>query len=125
MYDVCINENINLDATQIINKSDFVELHEFQYHLEDIKKINITLKNKEMGDTVVNTNGDITEDLLLVLDKILIDHIDLTNKLSKIAVYKDTNDKIHNTFNYITFNGNYTIKIHKNPLYTEWLSSFL
>ena len=81
--------------------------------------------NKTGNDTQLDHLGNITDDLLIVVEQLIIDHVDLTNNLSKISVYKDTTGKVHKTFNYITFNGEYTIKIHKNLLYTDWMAGHL
>lgn len=96
----------------------------YTYTADKINKITVELLNKENNDTVV-VDGNITEDLLLIIDSLCIDGIDLTNNLSKISVYKDTANQVHRTFNYITFNGTMTIKIHDNLLYTNWLSNFV
>jgi hypothetical protein len=90
----------------------------------DIESITIELVNKESNDTVV-IDGTITEDLFLTVDQLVIDDIDLLNNLSKISVYKDRDGNVHRTYNYISFKGVMTIKIHKNLLYTNWLANFL
>lgn len=101
-----------------------MEMHEFETSLQDIYDVEIHFINKDADDTRIGSKGEITEDLLLVLEKIKIDSIDLTNKLGKITVYKDRQGRRHHTFNYITFNGIYKIKIHNNPLYTDWFCSY-
>jgi len=109
----------------VTKQNNFVETHEFVTSLQHINDIEIHFINKESNDTRTDSHGKIIEDLLLVVEKIEIDSIDLTNKLGKITVYKDRQGRRHHTFNYITFNGIYKIKIHNNPLYTEWLCSYL
>lgn len=84
----------------------------------------ISLTNKGPNDTVV-VDGQITEDLLMIVETLRIDSIDLTNKLSKISLYRGADGTVYRTNNYITFNGDYRIKIHHNILYTEWLAGIL
>jgi hypothetical protein len=97
---------------------------DFTVSADSFHKITIEFLNKGPNDTKV-VNGVITEDLLLIVDRIAIDNIDLTNKLSKISVYKGNDNQIYRTHSYITFNGKMVIKIHQNVLYTNWLSSIL
>lgn len=98
-------------------KKNFIYTADF----DNVKKITIELLNKEPSDTVV-VDGKIVEDVLLIINQLKIDHLDLINNLSKISVYK-TNNEVFRTNGYITFNGTITIKIHKNLLYSSWLSS--
>lgn len=102
------------------HKKNFIYTVEF----DSIKKIKIELLNKEPSDTVV-VDDKIVEDVLLIIDQLKIDHLDLINNLSKISVYKNTNNEVFRTNGYITFNGTITIKIHKNLLYNSWLSSLV
>jgi len=115
-------DDLELVAPSIIedlepHKKNFIYTADF----DDIKKITIELLNKEPGDTVV-VDGKIVEDVLIIINQLKIDHIDLVNNLSKISLYKNKNE-VFKTNGYITFNGTITIKIHKNLLYTGWLSS--
>lgn len=103
----------------------YQETHEFALTRSELSCIEIRLLNKSPDDTKLGPDGTITEDLLLVIDQFMIDHIDFTNKLDKISIYQDTQGQVHRTFNHITFNGSYRIKLHRNPLYTEWLASYL
>lgn len=97
---------------------------DFQISYEDISTIDISLLNKEPNDTKV-VDGNITEDLLIIVDQLRIDQINLIDKISKISVYKDQQGNVHRTHTYITFNGTMTIKLHKNLLYTHWLASLI
>ena len=106
-------------------KDNKTEIHEYNLTFDQINRIDLCFLNKQDCDTKIDQTGKIIEDMLIVIDKIQIDHVNLTNKLNKISVYKDSNGLTHKTFNYVTFNGIYTIKIHKNLLYTEWLSGHL
>lgn len=99
-------------------------LVKYAYESEDLQEIEIHFLNKEPGDTKV-VNGEITEDLLLVIEQLSIDGLDLTNKISKISNYVDTEGKRHYTHTYITFNGCMKIKMHKNLLYTDWLAGLI
>lgn len=77
-----------------------------------------------MDDTRLDADGQIIEDLLLVIDKLQIGDVDLTNKIDKISLYRGEQGQVYRTFNHITFNGVFRIKVHGNALYTEWLASF-
>jgi hypothetical protein len=90
------------------------------YKLDTVNKIEIHFTNKEHTDTRVK-DDKIVEDLLIIIDKFLIDGIDVASDLSRISFYKDIDGAVHRTGNYITFNGCMTIKIHKNILYHKWL----
>lgn len=102
-----------------------IEIHNYNIILPDIKNIDIKLLNKCSSDTKVDSDGKITEDLMLIIEEFFIDHVDLKNKLDKISVFKDVHNTVHRTFNYITFNGTFKIKIKNNLLYTEWMASHL
>ena len=93
---------------------------DLNYKLDTIDKIEIHFTNKEHQDTQVK-DDKIIEDLLIIIDKFLIDGIDIASDLSRISFYKDIDGVVHQTDNYITFNGCMTIKIHKNVLYHKWL----
>lgn len=116
---------IPIDQSTVYQKDEKIEIHKYNLTFDQINTVDLCLLNKQPGDTKIDQQGKIIEDLLIIIDKIQIDHVDLTNKLSKISVYKDLQGQVHKTFNYVTFNGTYTIKLHKNLLYTEWLSSHL
>lgn len=98
---------------------------DYRFECEEVDSIKINLINKEPGDTKVDSDGTITEDLYLIIDKITVDQIDLTNKISKISSYAGTDGQVRQTHGYVSFNGCVTIKIHKNLLYTDFLSSLL
>ena len=107
----------------VIVVDQFWQTHNYELLFDNIQTVEINFLNKENNDTKIDHSGAISEDLLIIVNKICVDHIDLTNKLHKISVFKDHNGQIHRSFNYITFNGNFKIKIHKNLLYTDWLAS--
>lgn len=98
------------------------ENHNVIYNLwqDQIQTVEIELLNKDPSDTKVVDNK-IVEDLLVILEAIKIDSIDLTDKFSKISVYKDQQGNVHRTHGYLTFNGCLTIKIHHNLLWTMWM----
>lgn len=120
-----INGNLCDWNRKIVALDQWYENHDYEITSADFRDIEIKFLNKLPDDTKLNQQGEIVEDLLLVIDRIMIDQVDLTNKLHKISLLQDHQGKIYRTFNYITFNGSYKIKIHRNLLYTEWLASFL
>ena len=126
MYSLLV-DNMLIDQSQstVSRLNDKIEIHEYQLLFNNIQTIKVSLLNKCNNDTQLDESGVIVDDLLIIINKIVVDHVDLTAHLNKISVYKDTSGQVHKTFNYITFNGDYQIKIHKNLLYTEWLSSYL
>lgn len=126
MYELSVNGLlIEQDNCVVTNLDEKIELHDYDMQFDSIKNIKISLLNKGANDTCVDESGKIVDDLLIIVKKVLVDHLDLTNKLDKISTYRDSSGQVHKTFNYITFNGDYRIKIHKNLLYTEWFSSYL
>lgn len=124
IFDVFVNGHaVRLEADNI----DYIgidSLHAFNCVLDNINDISITLTNKEPGDTKV-IDGKITEDLMLIIESLKIDHIDLTSKLSKLSNYVSTDGISHQTHGYVSFNGTMKFKVHNNLLYTELLSSFI
>ena len=113
-----------ITPVQITDLGEHKELVEYEHEFDTIERITIELLNKAGDDTKI-VDGKITEDLLIFISRLAIDQLDLLDKLSKISVYKDTNNQVHRTHAYITFNGVMTIKIHKNVLYNNWLSTFV
>ena len=115
---------VNDDPVVVVD-NDVQQIHSYELLFDDINNVDINFLNKEDFDTKVDHEGKIVEDMFIIVEKISIDHIDLTNKLHKISVYKDHTGKVHRSFNYIAFRGNFKIKIHKNLLYTDWLAGYL
>ena len=121
---------ITVDGQELTAPVRVTELEErkesidYEYECDDIKKITIELLNKGDNDTKV-VDDKIVEDLLLIISRLAVDQLDLMDRLSKISVYRDHNNQVHRTHAYITFNGTMTIKIHKNVLYNNWLSTFV
>ena len=111
--------NLPIDGTTTIISPDQCR-RDLTYKLDAINKIEIHFTNKEHQDTKVK-DDKIIEDLLIIIDKFLVDGIDIVSDLSRISSYKDIDGVIHRTNNYITFNGCMIIKIHKNILYHKWL----
>jgi len=95
---------------------------DFEIPVDELHTVQLELLNKGPTDTKV-VDEKITEDLLVIIENLTVDGINLTNQISKISVYKDLNGQIHKTYGYLAFNGTMTIKIHKNLLYTNWLST--
>lgn len=123
IYDVKVNNEL-VSSTCIEPIDNFKKRILYQIEIDCLNKIEIELKNKDPLDTKT-IDGEIVEDLLIIVEQLKIDSIDFTKKISKISQYKDTQNCIHFTNGYITFNGIFIIKFHKNILYTDWLSSFL
>jgi hypothetical protein len=110
----------------IEHKNDIEEIHHYNIPVNsDLTSVSIEFVNKELTDTKIDSNNDITEDLYIVLERLTVDTIDFINSISKISVYKDTSNKVWKTHSFMSFPGIMKIKIHKNLLYTDWLSAIL
>jgi hypothetical protein len=71
-------------------------------------------------------DGNITEDLNLIIENLAIDGIDMTTKIPKISHYKGENGEIYTgVYNFMSFRGCMTLKFRENLLYADWLSSIL
>jgi hypothetical protein len=116
--------NHRLDACSISQVDQSAQLFKYFCNDRPINVIDITLSGKNQHDTELDADGSIINDIFLVIERLQIDHIDLINKLDKISVYIDEQGQRHRTYNYISFNGRFRIKIHHNLLYTEWMASF-
>ena len=123
IYDVKVNNEL-VSSTCAETIDNFKKRILYRIKIDCLNKIEIELKNKDPLDTKTIDN-EIVEDLLIIVEQLKIDSIDFTKKIPKISQYKDTQNCIHFTNGYITFNGIFTIKFHKNILYTDWLSGFL
>jgi hypothetical protein len=95
---------------------------DFEIPVDYLDTVQLELLNKGPTDTKV-VDGKITEDLMVIIENLTVDCINLTNQISKISVYKDLHGQVHKTYGYLAFNGTMIIKIHKNILYTNWLST--
>jgi len=123
VYSVLVNQE---EITSSIIETVEPFKNKVQYHIsiDNLKEIEVKLFNKDPNDTRV-VDGTIVEDLLVIIDSVEVNGINLKDKLTKISQYKDIDGKIHHTNGYLSFNGTYKIKLHKNLLYTDWLASFL
>ena len=76
-FRICINgdEKVYGNLTESVNN---VEYFDFETELTEGKHtLDIMLVNKKYGDTQLDENGDIINDLLLNIDSVEIDEIDL------------------------------------------------
>lgn len=117
-----VNDKL-VDACSVLDIDQSSQMHQFHSTGVAVNTVEIILREKTHNDTVLDENGVIVDDILLVIERLQIDHVDLVNKLDKISVYVDEHGIRQRTYNYITFNGSFKIKIHYNLLYTEWLAS--
>jgi hypothetical protein len=106
--------------------SEIEKYHHYELDfVDDIESIEIEFLNKTSGDTVVDAQGVILDNMYISIHKLKIDSVDLLSNIDKISVYKDTHKNIHKTYAFMSFSGIIKIKIHKNLLYTNWLSQLL
>lgn len=96
-----LNINELLTDDKCINKTYNVPLG---FH-----DLTVRLINKEPGDTVVDSDGNIVEDLYATIEKIEIDGINLKNNLDSISRYKDNNNNDVATSGWLSFNQDYSI----------------
>lgn len=122
-FEVRVNDCV-VDPDAIIGDTELANKKTFKYTYDNtVKKVSVTLRNKTSEDTKV-VDGVIVEDLLVIVKKLCVSNIDLTDKLKKISNYVGVDGQVYETHGYISFNGTATFKIHKNVLYTNWLASF-
>lgn len=124
-YKLLVNDVEFNQPAHIVQVGDYKQQHQYHIDVESLHNIQIVFFGKEAHDTQVDSQGNVVEDLFLVIEKFAISDIDFLPKLPKISKYESNNKRIYNTFNYMSFNGTLTIKIHKNILYTDWLSSIM
>lgn len=124
-YKLLVNEVEVDQVPELVSIAPFKNEHRYDISLDYVDTIKVVFFGKEEHDTKIDNNGKIVEDLFLTIEKFSIDNFDFLSKLSKISTYRGNNGSMYNTFNYMSFNGTITIKIHKNILYTDWLSSIV
>lgn len=124
LYKITVDGQELTAPVRVTELEERKELIDYEHECDQIEKITIELLNKGDNDTKV-VDDKIVEDLLIIISRLSVDQLDLMDRLSKISVYKDLKNQVHRTHAYITFNGTMTIKIHKNVLYNNWLSTFV
>lgn len=120
-YKLFANDIELVNPVSVTDLEPFKKSIVYEFIADEINTIKLELLNKDPSDTKV-VDDKIVEDLLVIIDKIFVDHVNLIDNLKKISVYKNDKESF-NTNGYITFNGVITIKIHKNLLYNSWVSS--
>lgn len=82
--------------------------------------IEIQLTNKEPADTVVDKNGNITDDMILIIDDIILSSCNRSVKymIDEFGSYI-VNDNLHKTHGWMSWNGSYVFKV-SSPSYM-WL----
>lgn len=68
-----------------------------------IHDFSILLLNKEPNDTVVDKDGNILDDLYVIIEDILIDNITIKNHIDCFSEYTDNNGEKIKTFGYLSF----------------------
>lgn len=124
-YKFLINDVEVSCGPEIVQIDRYKSEHRYNINVESLDTIKIIFFGKDANDTKVDANGNITEDLFLIIEKLSIDNFNFLPKLPKISVYCSDTGTIYKTFNYMSFNGTITIKIHKNILYTDWLAGLI
>ena len=103
----------------IISTTEYEEIREWKWSgTEDTKIISINFNNKESADTKL-INGQVSEDLAILIDRIEVSGIDISDYKDKFGIYKTTNGKVLKTHGYMGFNGTYTFKFRYNPFYMK------
>lgn len=114
-----------ISESEITDAGNLEHVHNFQLKADTVRDISVVFYNKEPHDTVVDTNGDIIEDLYLVIDKINVDGHDLLPKINRISQYRTDQGIMHDTYNWLAFRGEFRVRVHRNLLYTLWLSGIV
>jgi hypothetical protein len=73
--------------------------------------LTIRLINKEAHDTVIDHNGNIIEDLYVVIESLKVDGHDAVNKLNSISCYHDNHGNKINTHGWLGFSQDFKIFI--------------
>jgi hypothetical protein len=124
-FRIYINNQVKSDSPV---KAETVEpnqdLYTFQYLCDRVESVAVELLNKESNDTRVE-DSRIIEDLHIVVKEIKIDNLQIgQDRFNRISTYQ--NDQgIGGTYGFMGFNGTMTFNIHKNILYTMFMTSVL
>ncbi len=87
-FKISVN-NTEFVSGRLTSDASVTEYFEFDVDIEEGDcSLNIELLNKSMFDTVLDSNGNIVEDLLLNIDSIEIDEIDLGSLLWTASDYR-------------------------------------
>jgi hypothetical protein len=99
-------------------------LYTYKLKTHTLDSITIELLNKEPNDTTV-VDQKIIDDLYIVVKQLQVDNINIgIDKFNKISNYQNK-ENIQNTFGFMGFNGKLKFKIHKNLLYTLFITSVI
>lgn len=126
-FQILINNDIVIDNK--INKTPAVtEYFHFIVDIEESNNHSLTIKftNKESKDTVVDSDGNILNDLLLNIDSIEINDVELRELKRKLSKYRpnypehypDKNPEVSNCL-HLGWNGSWTLEFNV-PFYI-WL----
>lgn len=121
-YSVRIN-GVEKATGTITSESNITEFIEFEYELEEGQQhtLEICLLNKTDSDCFVDTQGQITKDMLLNVDSVEIDGIDLGNlkwSASEFVPFDSSISSLKSCVN-LGWNGTYKLTI-ASPFYL-WL----
>jgi len=81
--------------------------------------LTLRLLNKEPHDTVVDSDGNIVDDMYVTMSEFLIDHIDFMHKIDSISHYTDNNGNSVKTCGFLGFNRDFKIWFQTPGMYFE------
>lgn len=93
----------NNGETKDFTQTDCVANCEFYAPFGD-NKFEILFLNKDANDTKVNEEGKIIEDLAVIVDRILIDELDFTDKVKHDNFYISDGERLH-SYGFMYKNG--------------------
>lgn len=86
------------------NTATYVFLADFGVHDFDIQ-----LVNKQFDDTIVDSKGNILDDLYASIESVKVDNFEFKNQLDSISRYTDTNGNQVDTFGFLGYNSPYKL----------------
>lgn len=87
-FNIAVNQKIYVD-TELTSSPNDVEYFEFDAEVQEGEcSLVIEFRNKQDDDTVLDSNGEIIDDLLLNIESVEIDEIDLGSLLWTASDYK-------------------------------------
>lgn len=125
VYNIYVNDQIvTVPPVTMDTTADQQQLYTYKLETQKLDSVTVELLNKEPNDTTV-VDQKIIDDLYIVVKQLQIDNINIgIDKFNKISNYQNK-ENIQNTFGFMGFNGKLKFKIHKNLLYTLFMTSVI
>ena len=74
---------------------------------------------------IMNSRGDGSQSHVLI-ERVTAGTLDITTDILQYGIYKrhDTNEIVKNTYGYMSWPGEYCLKVRTNPMSHKWLMNF-